>query len=49
MWAQPRQNSGEMCKWEQREDGDHKEILKVNFAAMEGPISQTEVINYIIW
>lgn len=49
MWAQPRQNSGEMHKWEQREDGDHKEILQVNFAAKEGPISQTEVISYTIW
>lgn len=43
------ENSGEMHNREQREDGDHKEILQVNFAAKEGPISQTEVISYIIW
>lgn len=43
------ENSGEMCNREQREDGDHKEILQVNFATKEGPISQTEVISYTIW
>lgn len=43
------EKTGEMGNREQREDGDHKEILYLNFAAKEGLIGKTEVICYFIW